>query len=218
MTPCTQSDIETKARSGRTRLRIGRVVGGSAALIGAAWMAAGASAQEIERLEPGTDPGPAAGVSTLQGALSVSAQVSVVFEAGERVAVMRTNFADVPTGADATPAYVMRSIQEAAIAGLGEAARNGAQTGHADVVAVVYQFAGTPEAVAAWRPLGVFINTTDMSRDPLGQTQFHTRVQFIPDNSRQAAGQGAQAYRQDNLSDPPIEHAAPATPQFSWRF
>jgi len=120
-------------------------------------------------------------------AISISAQVSLVWQTGGKIMAANTSFDDRRIGAQANNGEVVDALQKAAVAALTQAAMTGADTGHVDVVATVYQFLGDTAAVNAWSPVGIFINTTDMAVQTGGKAAFHTRVQFIPDASRAAA-------------------------------
>lgn len=149
----------------------------------------------------------------VQMSLTISAQVSIVFESGGQVGVARTSFTDAAVGADATADYVMRSLQAVATEGLMQAAMNGAHAGHADVVAVVYRFDGTAQALSGWAPMGVFVHTTEMSLDAFGKANFSTRVRFLPDPSFDAA-----SVRDAEPIAPAPQPQEPETPRWSFRF
>jgi hypothetical protein len=127
------------------------------------------------------------GVPDKDTAISISAQVSLVWQTDAQIMVANTSFRDNRLGAEATNGVVIDTLQKAAVTALSEAAMSGARTGHVDVVATVYRFAGDAALVDAWAPVGIFINTTDMAVETGGQAAFHTRVQFIQDASRTAA-------------------------------
>jgi hypothetical protein len=157
-----------------------RILRGAVALAAFACMvsAGDASAQDA--------PGFASGDIAWETGVSVTAQVNIVFERdGGAPEFMQTSFVDGAVGPDATRDYVLRSMNRAAVEGLAEAARRGARNGHADVVAVAYAVQAEDSAVRAWTPLGVFINTTEMSVGADGQAAFSTRMQFHPDQTAQ---------------------------------
>lgn len=150
------------------------------AVLAAGFITLEANAQSAPNLPSTTAPS-----APMHNGISISAQISVVFQPDgfNKIGAMTTNFADGVAGEKATNDYVFSMLQQAAMSGLAEATGRGAQSGHADVVAVVYRFSADADTVSAWAPIGVFINTTDMNLDVSGRAAFHTRVQFIPDQT-----------------------------------
>lgn len=170
----------------RTGLSVGltvSAVAGALALLGAFLASGDAHAQSAP-----AGPMPvelSQGGPGIESAISVSAQVSLVWrqETGIKAAV--TNYSDSGTGEAATAEHIFEVMQKAAITALGEAAAAGARTGHVDVVATVYRFDTASGAISNWAPVGVFIDTTDMAVGDDGKANFHTHGQFIPDASQQ---------------------------------
>ncbi len=118
--------------------------------------------------------------------ITYTGQVNVIFQTeGGPIGALQTSFQNSATDENATQDHVMGAMNQAALAGLNEAVARGAHTGHADVIAMVYQ-AGIAGGAGLLRPLGVFINTTDMEVGSDGKAAFHTRVQFMPDESNAA--------------------------------
>ncbi|UPT63032.1 MAG: hypothetical protein M0D54_00145 [Hyphomonadaceae bacterium JAD_PAG50586_4] len=120
------------------------------------------------------------------GALSVNAQVSVVYlpEGLMQVAVMRTNYVDRVPGEEASTERVLSGLHQAALGGVARALAEGAHSGRVDVVAVVYQIGSGDQVGAVWAPVGTFMNTTQFERGFDGEADLVTRIRFIPDQGR----------------------------------
>ncbi len=127
---------------------------------------------------------PAAPVAAL--GISVSGQVSVLFQCEPEgpVAVLRTAYADRMLGDANSPTRIMAGMDLATRAGLMQAFASGADRGRADVVAMAYAIGGVEDHDRDWSPIGIYVYTTEFSRDGEGQATFTSRIEFHPDTSR----------------------------------
>jgi hypothetical protein len=117
--------------------------------------------------------------------ITLTAQVSGVFEldGAEGVSIVRTNFADQAFGENATQAYVMACLEQASTLTLSDALSKGARSGRIDVIAIVYELDAPSAGRSPFAPLGLFINSTELTLDSNGRPVLSKRVRYIPDPS-----------------------------------
>lgn len=139
----------------------------------------GASAQQS------FEPLPEAEV--LENGISIQAHVNVTYQPAYTggVTMRQNSFAAGAMGQNATSEYVFEILNQAALAELNQALAQGAISGRVTVVAIGCEIGVSGSAIRDWSPVGVFINTTDMDVGENGVANFHTRIQFIPDGSRE---------------------------------
>ncbi len=166
--------------SSRFSLLLGGAVARLALIVSAACAAPlGASAQEPFA--------PLPEIEVLENGISIQAHVNVTFQPAYSggVTMMQNSFAAGAMGQNATSEYVFEILNQAALVGLNQALAQGATSGRVTVVAVGCEIGVAGSAIRDWSPMGVFINTTDMDVGENGVANFYTRIQFIPDGSRE---------------------------------
>ena len=138
-----------------------------------------AEAQESFSFPPEATP--------IESGISIRAQVDLMFQpaVGSSITVLQNSFETA--GANASSDYIFQVLDQAAMAGLSQALAQGAKSGRVTVVATSCQIGLSDNMIRAWAPIGVFINTTDMSVGDDGKADFHTRIKFIPDVSMEQA-------------------------------
>lgn len=147
-----------------------------------------ASAQEFTLVPPGDEAAPTLGP---QLGISVHATIDVLYVppgATTPILVQKT-FETRATAVNMTSQYVFDVLNEAALAGVDQALAGGAQTGRISVVAVCYTYGVDGQGVQLLAPMGVFINTTDLSVQPEGVASLRTNVRVIPPVGPVGAGQ-----------------------------
>src|SRR5690242_20331710 len=83
---------------------------------------------------------PASSADDVQNGISISAQVDLVFQPpGGSVKMLQNNFRTGAAEENATADFVFEVLNQAAMAGLGQALQQGAQAGRVCVVATSYQ-------------------------------------------------------------------------------
>ncbi len=147
-----------------------------------------ASAQEFTLVPPGDAAAPTLGS---QLGISVHATIDVLYvPPGETTPILvQKTFETRATAVNMTSQYVFDVLNEAALAGVDQALAGGAQTGRISVVAVCYTYGVDGQGVQLLAPMGVFINTTDLSVQPEGVASLRTNVRVIPPVGPVGAGQ-----------------------------
>ena len=147
-----------------------------------------ASAQEFTLVPPGDAAAPTLGP---QIGISVHATIDVLYVPPGAMApiLVQKTFETRATAVNMSSQYVFDVLNEAALAGVDQALAGGAQTGRISVVAVCYTFGVDGQGVQLLAPMGVFINTTDLSVMPEGVAALRTNVRVIPPVGPVGAGQ-----------------------------
>jgi hypothetical protein len=129
------------------------------------------------------------GAPPIESGISIRAQVDLMFQPAfaDSITVMQNSFETI--GANASSDYIFQVLDQAAKAGLSQALAQGAKSGRVTVVATSCHIGVSDNTIQSWAPIGVFINTTDMSVGDDGKANFHTRIKFIPDVSMEQAPQ-----------------------------
>jgi hypothetical protein len=173
------------ARSPRAPVR-GMFSAVAALATGAALQAAPAAwAQEYELVPQVPDAQPPdllAPWAASETGISLRAQIDVLYTppgAAAPILVQKT-FETRASAINLSSQYVFDTLNEAALAGVEQAIAGGAQTGRVSVVAVCYMFGSPAGGALQLAPMGVFINTTDLSMLPDGNAALHTKYKVIP--------------------------------------
>lgn len=138
-----------------------------------------ASAQEFTLVPPGDAAAPEIGP---QLGISVHATIDVLYVppgATTPILIQKT-FETRASAVNMSSQYVFDVLNEAALSGVDQALAGGAQTGRISVVAVCYSYGVDGQGVQLLAPMGVFINTTDLSVQPEGVASLRTNVRVIP--------------------------------------
>lgn len=147
-----------------------------------------ASAQEFTLVPPGDATAPEIGP---QLGISVHATIDVLYVPPGATApiLIQKTFETRASALNMSSQYVFDVLNEAALSGVDQALAGGAQTGRISVVAVCYSYGVDGQGVQLLAPMGVFINTTDLSVQPEGVASLRTNVRVIPPVGPVGAGQ-----------------------------
>ena len=134
-----------------------------------------ASAQEYELVPPAESKAAERGIS-------VRAQIDVLYTPlGGGAPVLVQKAIETRTSAvNLSSQYVFEILNNVALAGVDQALAGGAVTGRVSVVAVCYAYGVTETGAPSLAPMGVFINTTDLSLLPNGNAALRTNLKVIP--------------------------------------
>ncbi len=138
-----------------------------------------ASAQEYELVLPDQSYAPQLGVS-------VHARIDVLYTppGADTPVLIQRSFETGSASVNVSSQYVFEVLNEAVLAGVDQALAGGAQTGRISVVAVCYSFGVDGEGVRSLAPMGVFINTTDLSMTADGNAALRSNLRVIPPAGR----------------------------------
>lgn len=158
-----------------TRKRMRRALAGVASGMALQAVLPAASAQEYELVPPYENNTPESGIT-------VRAQIDVMYTPlGGGAPVLVQKAIETRSGAiNQSSQFVFDVLNSAALAGVNQALANGAITGRVSVVAVCYSYGVGDTGAPLVAPMGVFINTTDLSLLPDGNAALRTNVKVIP--------------------------------------
>ena len=138
-----------------------------------------ASAQEFTLVPPGDSAAPEIGP---QLGISVHATIDVLYvpPGATNPILIQKAFETRASAVNMSSQYVFDVLNEAALSGVDQALAGGAKTGRISVVAVCYSYGVDGQGVQLLAPMGVFINTTDLSVQREGIASLRTNVRVIP--------------------------------------
>jgi hypothetical protein len=138
-------------------------------------LAPAALAQEYELVPFGSDPDSESGIQ-------MRAQIDVLYTptgSSEPILVQRA-FETSAAAHNLSSQYIFEVIANATLAGVEQAIAGGAQTGRISVVAVCYTYETEDGRTSTVAPMGVYINTTDLSVLPDGNAALSSRYRIVP--------------------------------------